>query len=108
MTTTFETDSKGRKYIYKSPGAALAYTINLNDPLDPWLGVGETITTCIFTCPDTGITIPQQTNDTTTGTVKLSGGEEGTDYVITMTWTTSGNNTDSRFFIVKVRQRSAG
>lgn len=107
MSTTFETDSKGRKYIYKAPNAELSYTINLNDPLDPWLAVGETILTCEFTCPDASLTIMQQTNDTTTGTVKLGACTEGTDYVVTMTWTTATNK-DSRFFIVKCRQRSAG
>lgn len=108
MPTTFQKDSKNRQYIYKSPDAVLAYTINLNDVNDPWLSVGETISSCTFTTSDPGLVIDQQTHSSTTGTVKLSAGVVDSDYVVTMTWTTSAGDTDSRFFIVKVRQRSAG
>lgn len=108
MPTTFETDSKGRKYIYKSPGARLPYTVDLNDATDPWLTLGATIVSAVFSCPDASITLGAQSHTTTEGTIILSGGTEDSDYVITMTWTDSNDNIDSRFFIVKVRQRSAG
>lgn len=107
MSTGFVLDAKKGLWIYKAPEATLAYTLDLNDAVDPWLAAGETITTATFTCED-GITIDQQTNNTTTATVKLSGGSVGIDYRITLTWTTSAGSTDSRYFTARVRARTAG
>ena len=107
MSTGFVLDAVKGLWIYKSPAAVLSYVLDLNKVGDAWLGAGETITTATFTV-DTGITISSQSNTTTTGTVKLSGGTVGNDYKVTMTWVTSAGNTDSRFFTVKVRERSAG
>lgn len=108
MTTTFTLDSKKGLWIEKSPEAELPYVLDLNDVADPWLAPGETISTAVFTCDDAGITLMQQSHTTTTATVKLGGGTLGTDYTILLTWTTTANVTDSRFFTVRVRMRSAG
>jgi hypothetical protein len=107
VATTFTLDTKKGLWIEKSPEAKLPYTLNLNDVADPWLGAGETITTAVFTV-ETGLTILQQSHTTTTATVKLEGGTVGTDYKVLLTWTTDAGVTDSRFFTVKVRERSAG
>lgn len=103
-TTGFIRDETGL-WIEKSPGASLAYTFDLKDPKDPWLATGETITTVTFTAA-TGLTVVQQSNTTTTATVKLSGGTAGHDYEVTIAWTTATGN-EERFFTVKVRKRSA-
>ena len=108
MPTGFVSDAKKGLWIYKTPDGELAYTLDLADVADPWLGLGETVTVCNFTVDDPGLTILAQTNSTTTGTVKLGGGVDGSDYRVTMEWTTSVPNIDSRYFTVKVRQRSAG
>lgn len=61
----------------------------------------DTITTSEWIAED-GITIDSDSNDTTSSTVWLSGGEEGCEYVVTNRITTAGGRTDDRSFIIRM------
>ena len=103
-TTGFTRDETGL-WIEKSPGGALAYTFDFKDAKEPWLGTTETLSTVVFT-PATGLTKVQESNTTTTATVKLSGGTVGHDYPVKIAWTTAVG-AEERWFTVRIRQRSA-
>lgn len=85
---------------YKDPDAVLDYSVDWSD----WLATGETISTSSFTVA-TGVTKDSETNDTTSATVWLSGGTDGTRYTITNQITTSDSRTDDRSFTVVVVER---
>lgn len=80
----------------KTPTEVVDYSIDWSD-ISP-----DTISTSTFAV-DTGITKDNETNDTTSSTVWVSGGTDGTDYQITNTITTAGGRTFQRDFVIKVR-----
>lgn len=84
----------------KDPEAVLDYTVSWAS----WLDTGETISTSAFTVP-AGLTMDSESNNTTSGTVWLSGGTVDTAYTVTHRITTSAGRTDDRSFIVDVRER---
>lgn len=83
----------------KDPGATLNYTVDWS----AWLGA-DTIATSTFTVPS-GITKDAESNTTTTATVKLSGGTDGSDYSVVNRITTAGGLTDERTIQINVRQQ---
>lgn len=85
-----------REYV-KDPNAVLDYRVDWSS----WLAASETISTSDFTV-DAGLTKDSQSNTTTTATVWLSGGTEGTRYKITNRVTTNQGRTDDRSFLVRV------
>lgn len=89
-----------RTVYVKDPDAVLDYASDWSS----WLDVGETISTSAFVA-DPGITIDSQSNDTTSGTVWLSGGTAGTNYVIRHRITTSAGRTDDRSFTIACQER---
>ena len=84
----------------KDPDAVLDYTIDWSD----WLASGETISTSTWTIP-TGLTEDSETETTTTATVWLSGGTEGTSYTITNEIVTSQSRTANRSLYIRVEER---
>ncbi len=66
-----------------------------------WL-VDDVIATHTVTVPS-GVTKVTSTNTNTIVTAWLSGGTDGTDYLINCQIVTSGGRTDSRAFILQVR-----
>lgn len=106
MTVTgFVRDQTGL-WIEKSPEGDLSYIFDFNDPLDPWLALGEVLTAATFTIVDVGLTLVSQSHTTTTATVRLSGGTKGQKYKVKLAWTTA-NGADARVFTVRVNERSA-
>jgi len=85
----------------KDPQEVLDYQVNWSDWLDT-----DTISTSAFVV-QTGITKDSSSNTTTTATVWLSGGTNGSRYVITNTITTSDGRTAERSFIIKVSESSS-
>lgn len=89
----------------KDPNAVLDYRVDWSS----WLAGGETISTSAWTVP-TGIT---EVNDaghptsstTTTATIWLSGGTDGTRYRVTNRITTSQGRTEDRSIYVSVMER---
>ena len=89
-------------WVEKTPEASQPYTLDFS----AWLakeGVGITLASASFTVAS-GITKVSQTADTTTATVRLSGGALGQDYPILCAITLSDGRTDSRSFTCRVRQ----
>ena len=95
----------------KDPDSTLIYTFDwanggpndgsLDD--DGWLQ-GAEISSSSFVLPaDLNNVI--ETNTTTTASIKLSGGKNGKDYVVTNRVVTDGGETDDRSIQVNVRQR---
>jgi hypothetical protein len=84
----------------KDPADVLDYVVNWAN----WLPGGDTIATATFTV-ETGITKNSESNDATTATVWLSGGDAGNQYTITCTVTTTGGRTVSRSFEIAVEER---
>ena len=85
----------------KDPQEVLDYQIDWSDWLDT-----DTISTSAWVV-QTGITKDSSSNTTTTATVWLSGGTNGSRYVITNTITTSDGRTAERSFIIKVSESSS-
>lgn len=85
---------------YKDVDAVLDFGIDWSS----WLDAGETISTSTYTV-GTGITKDSDSNTTTASTVWLSGGTEGSSYIITNEIVTSDSRTDQRSFTVKVVER---
>jgi hypothetical protein len=84
----------------KDPNAVLDYQVDWSS----WLANGETISTSSFTV-EAGLTKDSESNTTSSGTVWLSGGVEGTRYRITHRITTNQARTDDRSFMVRVTNR---
>jgi hypothetical protein len=84
----------------KDPDAVLDYVFDWST----WLASGETISTSAITV-ESGITKNSESNTTTTATVWLSGGTEGSRYKITSRITTNQGRTDDRSAIVRVTNR---
>lgn len=85
----------------KDPDAVLDYSFDWDDG---YLAAGETISTSTMIAT-TGITIDDDTNDTTTATVWLSGGTVGEDYTVTNRITTSASRTDDRSIRIRVVEK---
>lgn len=85
----------------KDPAAVLDYELDWST----WLAtVSDTIATSTWTA-DTGITVDDESNTTTTATVWLSGGTAGVTYSLVNRITTAGGRTDERTITVAVRER---
>lgn len=81
----------------KNAGATLDYKIDWSQ----WL-TSETISTSDFVA-ESGITITNETNTTTTATVWLSGGTVGESYIIVNTITTSAGRTETQEIEIRVK-----
>lgn len=84
-------------FFLKNSGAILDYKIDWS----LWL-TSETISTSDFVA-DSGITITNETNTTTTSTVWLSGGTPGETYTVTNTITTSAGRTETQEIEIRVK-----
>jgi len=83
----------------KDPNANLDYTIDWAAWLD-----GDTIDTSDWTVP-TGLTKTDETNDTTSATVWLSGGAVGARYSVVNRITTAEGRTEDRTLTIVVKER---
>lgn len=83
----------------KDPSAILDYQFNWAT----WLG-SDTIATSTWTVP-AGITQSSETETTTTATIWLSGGTDGSDYQVVNTITTAGGRTDQRTLTIRCRNK---
>jgi len=97
----------------KDPDAILDYkfdwaglTNNTKGARADWLGVGETISSYDIT-PSVGITVDSHsvTDNDTSVTVWLSGGEEGVDYIVVCRVSTTAGRTDDRTITISVINR---
>jgi hypothetical protein len=84
----------------KDPEAILNYTIDWSQ----WLG-SDTIQTSTWPTITAGITMASSSNSTTTATIKVSGGTDGSDYDLTNRIVTAGGLTDERTIRIQVRQQ---
>lgn len=88
----------------------VTYTKDPDDVLDytrswsAFLATGETITTSTWIVP-TGITKDSDTNNSTSATIWLSGGTDGTEYELTNRIVTSAGRQVDRTFRIIVRER---
>lgn len=64
----------------------------------------DTIATSTWT-PDTGITVDSDSHDTTTATVWISGGTDGTNYDVLNTVTTAGGRTLEHSLQFRIRAK---
>ena len=83
----------------KAPGEKLDYSINWL----AWLN-GDTISSPAWTC-DLGITVVDQSYDTTSTTLWLSGGTVRTSYNCKNTVTTSGSRIGVRSITINVQDK---
>lgn len=90
----------------KDPQAVLDYKFDWQPDANPWLAVGETITTRTVTVP-AGLTKNSDTltDSATSVTAWLSGGTTGVDYSVTCHIVTSQGREDDRTMIIVVRHR---
>jgi len=86
----------------KGPNSVLEYRFDWND--DDWLAAGEEIVTSTITA-DTGIVIDDDTNDTTSATVWLSGGALWERYEVTNRIVTNQDRTEERVIRIHVQRR---
>ena len=95
----------------KDPDSILIYTFDWanggpnNGTIDDdgWLQSSE-ISSSSFVVP-ADLTNVIETNTTTTASIKLSGGKNGKDYVVTNRIVTDGGETEDRSIQINVRQR---
>lgn len=85
----------------KDPEAVLDYRIDWTN----WLQTGETISTSAWTVPSTLTQPTAASNTTTTATVWLGGGEDGTTYRVTNRIVTTGGRTNERSLTIFVRHQ---
>lgn len=100
------------KTFTKDPDAVLIYTFDwanggpndgsLDD--DGWLQ-GATIAVSAFVLSSADITNVIESNTPTTASVKISGGKQGKDYIVTNRVTTNGGETEDRSIKIECRQR---
>lgn len=83
-------------FFTKDPNAVLDFTVNWTT----WLN-GDTIATSNFTVPS-GIVKDSQSNSTTSSTVWLSGGTEGSIYDVLNRITTAGGRTEDKTLTIYV------
>lgn len=84
----------------KDPNAVLDYRFDWSS----WLAASETISTSAMTV-SAGLTKDSESNTTTTATVWLSGGAEGTRYTVQNRITTNQGRTDDRTIQIRVSNR---
>jgi hypothetical protein len=89
------------KGFVKDPGAILDYSIDWG----PWLD-GDTISTSSWIV-ESPLIVPSGSESftSTVTTLFLSGGDAGSNYVVTNQVTTVGNRTDERSIEIRVRNR---
>ena len=85
----------------KDPNAVLDYTFDWGPYLLP---IADTIVTATWV-HSAALTKVSQSNTTTTATVFVSGGVEGTSETLTCRITTAGGRTDDRSVILKITPR---
>lgn len=83
----------------KDPDETIDYVFNWKPELD-----GDTISTSSFVLPD-GLTSVSTSNTTTTATIFVSGGSEGSTYRITNRIVTAGGRTRDRTIYVLVIEK---
>lgn len=84
----------------KDADEVLDYQIDWTDLLD-----GDTISTSTWLISGSGLTKQSQSNTTTTATIWLQGGTDGTAYVVTNTITTAGGRTFEQAVKIKIKAR---
>ena len=104
------------RVLWKHPSESVLFGLDFG----PLLAVGETLSSVTVTSATAGLTIGSPTVQTSafvdgfTGStvaanegakVRISGGTAGTDYVLTVTGTTSGSNT--RVFVATLQVRDS-
>lgn len=104
--TGFLKDNEGI-YIPKDTEAVLTYSIDWTN----WLTNSDTIVSSVYAVETiTGdadpLLITAQSSTDTQTTVKLSGGSTGNIYKVYNTITTSGSQTERRYFRIRVETRS--
>lgn len=111
MTTTitgYHQDNTG-SWISKDPTAQLTYTMDWSE----WLPTGDAIATATYTLqvrandPTPLIKISSGIQGTDHTYVEVSGGGINKTYTVSCLVTTQNNLTDTRFFRIKVENRSA-
>ena len=83
---------------YKDPDSILDYSIDWT----LWLGA-DNVSSITWTVA-TGLTQTATSNTTKTGTIWLSGGTAGTDYLVTARLNTTANRRLDTSLLIKVRQ----
>lgn len=84
----------------KDPLSSLGYTVDWSD----FLATGETIASSSWVIPDGVISASDGFTDIETG-IQISGGDDGEDYILQNTITTSLGNVVQRDIKLKVRNR---
>ena len=87
------------KGFVKDPDGVLDYSFDWG----PWLDA-DTISTSVWIV-ESPLAPSNETNDTTTTRLFLSGGIHGQNYLITNRITTAGGLTDDRSFEIRVRNK---
>ena len=99
MSDGFKYDADG-PYIDKDPRSKLDYTVDWS----AWAGASETIVSSIWSAA-TGITVVSTQVSTRKATAWLSGGADGSTYIIRCFVITNGGREDARQFRVKVADK---
>lgn len=86
----------------KDPGSIRNFTLDYSDWLDS-IGTGLTVVASTWTVP-AGITQVTASFTTTSATIRLSGGTDGTDYVLSNNITLSDGQTEQFLLVVQVRE----
>lgn len=111
MTTTitgYQQDNTG-SYISKDPTAQLTYTMDWQD----WLPTGDVIATATYTLqvrandPAPLVKVTSGIQGTNRTYVEVSGGGINKTYTVSCYVTTQNNLKDTRFFRIKMENRSA-
>ena len=84
----------------KDADEVLDYKIDFADLL-----AGDTISTVTWVIAPSGLTKQSQSNTTTTATIWLTGGADGTSYTVTCTITTAGGRTFEQAVKIKIKAR---
>ncbi len=93
-------DPKVEKRFIKDPEAVLDYEWYWGD----WLPVGDTIAAASVAVP-VGLTLDTESKTDTTVVARISGGSEGTSYIVTANITTVNGLQDDRSIAIDVEHR---
>lgn len=95
--------SYSHRFPNKDPQAILDYEVNLVGK--GWLAEGETVTDQEVTCPDPQLQVSQVSE--ADGVIRFwaAGGVAGTNYLVTVEFTTSAARSDQRTVLIPVRER---
>ena len=107
MSTGFVTPPGARfPHIEMAPNASLVFDQDWNDPTDPWLEPGDTITSVSYTVTPSGLTGSDAAHTDTKTQLRLTAvGAALRVYLVTCSITTRLGNPDSRSFEVRVAVR---